>query len=84
MKKSRADRVFDAVNVALMIAVLFLMLYPIYFTVIASFSEPSYVATGKVTFWVRGFTLDAYRNVFENDKVWTGYGNSFTPWPERC
>ncbi|MDY3025706.1 MAG: carbohydrate ABC transporter permease [Candidatus Faecivicinus sp.] len=76
MKKSRADRVFDAVNVALMIAVLFLMLYPIYFTVIASFSEPSYVATGKVTFWVCGFTLDAYRNVFENDKVWTGYGNT--------
>ena len=76
MKKSRADRVFDVVNVALMIAVLFLMLYPIYFTVIASFSEPSYVATGKVTFWVRGFTLDAYRNVFENDKVWTGYGNT--------
>ena len=59
MKKSRADRVFDAVNVALMIAVLFLMLYPIYFTVIASFSEPSYVATGKVTFWVRGYSLSA-------------------------
>lgn len=76
MKKSRADRAFDTVNVVLMVAVLFLMMYPIYFTVIASFSEPSYVATGKVTFWIQGFTLDAYRNVFENGKVWTGYGNT--------
>lgn len=76
MKKLKSDMIFDTVNLILMILILIIMVYPIYFTVIASFSEPADVATGKVTFWVRGFTLDAYRNVFSNDKVWMGYANS--------
>lgn len=76
MKKSLSDRVFNTVNILIMLIVMVVMLYPIYFTVIASFSEPADVVQGNVTLWIRGFTLDAYRNVFRNSRFWTGYRNT--------
>ena len=76
IKKSRADKIFDICNILFMIIILIIMIYPLYFTVIASFSEPSYVARGQVTFLPRGFSLDAYYNVFRNDRIWRGYANS--------
>ena len=36
IRKSRSDRVFDVCNVAFMLVFSFLMIYPLYFTVIAS------------------------------------------------
>lgn len=76
MKKSKSDRAFDTVNVIIMIVILFIMIYPIYFTVIASFSEPREVVEGNVFLWIKGFTLDGYINVFKSDRIWTGYGNT--------
>lgn len=76
MKKARADRVFDACNIAVMVLLLLIMLYPLYYIVIASVSEPYDVAMGKVFLKPSGFTLEAYRNVFENRKIWVGYRNT--------
>ena len=64
MKKKKKVEMFDICNVIFMFAVLFITIYPLYFTVIASFSEPSAVATGKVLWRPVGFTLDSYRQVF--------------------
>ena len=36
IKSSMTDRVFDTINVTLMIIIMILMLYPLYFTIIAS------------------------------------------------
>lgn len=76
MKKTNSDRVFDVLNVAFMLLFTVIILYPLYFTVIASFSEPYDVAKGNVTFWIKGFTLEAYTNVFKNAQIWQGYLNS--------
>lgn len=54
-----------------------ILAYPLYFTVIASFSEPYEVVSGNVVLWFKGFTLDGYKNVFENGKIWMGYRNTF-------
>ena len=59
-----------------MILLLFVMIYPMWFSIIASFSDPMLVATGQVVIIPRGVTLDAYRNVFINDSIWTGYLNT--------
>ena len=40
MNKSRNDRIFDAINTLLLIVLVLIIVYPLYFTVIASFSEP--------------------------------------------
>ena len=76
MKKTNSDRVLDVLNVAFMLLFTVIILYPLYFTVIASFSEPYDVAKGNVTFWIKGFTLEAYTNVFKNAQIWQGYLNS--------
>lgn len=63
------------IYVALTIITLVLA-YPLYFVVIASFSEPYEVVKGNVFFWLRGFSLESYKNIFENSKIWVGYANS--------
>lgn len=76
IRQSRGDQLFDVVNVILMSLFLFIMAYPLYFTVIASISDINEVGLGNVYLWPKGFTLDAYKNVLINDSVWIGYGNS--------
>jgi putative aldouronate transport system permease protein len=76
INKGLDDVVFDAVNTLIMLAVLIIVLYPLYFVVIASFSEPYEVASGNLTLLPKGFTLEAYENVFKNNEVWIGYRNT--------
>jgi putative aldouronate transport system permease protein len=74
--KINPDTVFVAGNTIFMLLVLFMMLYPLYFAIIVSISDPNLVATGFVTLFPKGFTLEAYQNVFVNSEIWTGYTNT--------
>ena len=76
MNQTRGDRIFDIVNHVLLILVVIACLYPLYFTVIASFSDPYSVVRGQVIFWPQGFTLDSYRAVFQYKQLWVGYRNT--------
>ena len=67
---------FDIVVNAILIFITLLCLYPLYYTVIASVSSFTAVATGKVSFWPIDFQLKAYKAVFENDQIWMGYRNT--------
>lgn len=76
IRKHGRVSVFDAVNISLLLLITFLCLYPIYYAVIASFSDYNAVATGQVGIVPVGFQLTAYRAVFENQQVWLGYRNT--------
>ena len=76
MKKKNKIGVFDFCNYIFMFFILFITVYPLYFTVIASFSEPSAVATGEVIWKPVGFTLDSYKQVFAYSQIWRGYANT--------
>ena len=56
--------------------ILLLVLYPLYFVVIASFSDPSAVASGQVWLVPKGLTLDGYKELFRHNEIWTGYANT--------
>jgi len=73
---STADRIFDTCNYILLTLVLFIILYPLYFVVIASFSDPMAVLGGKVIWKPVGFSLEAYGMVFRDSQVMTGYRNT--------
>lgn len=73
---SKADRVFDVINLGLLLLLAFVTIYPIYFVLIASVSDPYAVLRGEVMLWVKDFTLEPYKNVFANKMIWTGYLNS--------
>lgn len=76
IRESLGDRVFNAVNLLLMGIVLLLVLYPLYYIVIASISDPVLVNTGQVTLYPRGILLEGYRRVLQHDALWLGYRNS--------
>ena len=76
IKMSSGDRVFMAVVYFILILIAFLCVYPLYFTMIASISEPYAVYTGKVSFWPVGTMFEGYRLVFQNKEIWSGYRNS--------
>ena len=70
------DKIFDCAVYGFAALVMIIIIYPLYFIVIASFSEPSAVSTGMVWFRPRGFTLDGYRALFANESIWIGYRNT--------
>ena len=53
-----------------------LVLYPMYFIVIASFSDPEKVMAGEVFLIPKGLNLSGYERIFSYDPLWTGYRNS--------
>jgi putative aldouronate transport system permease protein len=76
IKRSNQDILFDIFNTIILSLCLLLVLYPLYFVIIASISEPYEVARGNITFFPRGFTLAAYENVLKYHDVWVGYKNT--------
>lgn len=70
------DKIFNGIATTLAALILVVVLYPLIFIVSASFSDPALVLNGKVLLWPKGITLDAYRNVFQNDQIWNGYLNT--------
>ena len=74
--KKKKIGVFDIFLTVFMIGILLITLYPLYFTVIASFSDPKAVASGEVIWKPVGFTLDSYKQVFAYDEIWRGYVNT--------
>ncbi|CAM3179914.1 carbohydrate ABC transporter membrane protein 2 (CUT1 family) [Paenibacillus pabuli] len=74
----RRPRVTVAEVILYAFAVLFLIaiIYPIYFIVIASFSDPSSVANGQVWVFPKGFTLEGYRELLRHENIWIGYRNT--------
>lgn len=76
IKQSREDRIFGfIVNTILILGVL-ACFYPLYLVVINSFSDPSEVALGNVYIVPKGFSLDAYKKVFEDGELMRGYANA--------
>ena len=55
----------------------FIELYPMFFIVIASFSDPLAVANGQALFWPVRPTLDGYKYVLSYTVIWLGYANTF-------
>ncbi len=70
------DRVFNAVNVALMLLVMVIIIYPLYFIVVASLSNPDTVASGKLLFVPREFYTEGYQKILQHRPIWTGYRNT--------
>lgn len=74
--QSLADRAFDIINHGLLGLIALCVLYPMYFIVIASFSDPVAINNGQVSFWPVGFNTLGYQRIFENVKIWRSYSNT--------
>ncbi len=63
-------------NTVFLGAVLLAVIYPLYFIVIASFSNPDLINAGKLWIIPRQMTLEGYKRLFKDDMIWLGYKNT--------
>lgn len=75
IKRSRADLIFDIILYTIGIILILITLYPMYFIVIASISDPQLVSNGEIMFIPRGVSLKAYKQLLGYTRLWTGYRN---------
>ncbi len=76
LKKRKKITKFDIILYSISVILLIIILYPIYFVVTASFSEPAAVASGNVWLWPKGFTLEGYTELLKHKEIWIGYKNT--------
>jgi len=75
-KKTLGDNLFDTFNIIFWIIVLIIVIYPLWFILIASVSDPDAVMSGKVILWPKDFSLIGYEAVFGHKELLRSYMNS--------
>lgn len=76
MRQSWHDRLFDAVNITIMVLLFAVFLWPLIFVLSASFSDPAAVWNGKMWFLPVGFNVSCYEEILRYKSIWIGYGNT--------
>ncbi|MBQ4145279.1 MAG: carbohydrate ABC transporter permease [Clostridia bacterium] len=73
-KRSAGEWVFDTFNVLFMIFLVFITAYPIYYVAVCSFSDSNMLLGARgLILWPMGFNTEAYKAVFGNPNILTGY-----------
>jgi putative aldouronate transport system permease protein len=76
MIESRGEKIFNFAMIVFGVFLSLLVLYPIYYALIASISKPLLVENGTVMFRPHGFTFDSYIKASQKSGFWVAYGNT--------
>lgn len=76
IRESRSDKLFLIINYVYLLLALVVVLYPLVYIISASISNPKLVSSGEMWLFPKGLTLDGYKLVFNNPKIWIGYKNT--------
>ncbi|MGG1554832.1 carbohydrate ABC transporter permease [Paenibacillus ferrarius] len=77
MKTSLSDRTFNVIIHVLLLMLVVVTLYPLLYVTLASFSDGLQLVTHKgFLYRPLGFSLEAYKSVFHNPAILTGYRNT--------
>lgn len=71
-----SDQIWNVFSILFASIVLILCLYPLYFVLIASVSDPTMVNSGKVILFPKGITFSAYKFILAEKDIWIGYRNT--------
>lgn len=77
IKKTWGEKIFDVVNVLIMLLLVVICVYPILYVFFASLSDSDkLLAHSGLLLKPLGFNIDAYMKVFKNPDIIRGYGNT--------
>jgi putative aldouronate transport system permease protein len=76
VQDTRQDKIVAICTATALGLFAFAVLYPLVYVLSASLSDPSNVVSGEVWLWPVGFSLDAYKAIFDYRSILTGFGNS--------
>lgn len=73
IKEDLDSRIFNAVNLVLLILFTIIIVVPLWNVIISSFSSGRALAEGGFIFWSKEFSLENYRAVFRDDSIWQSF-----------
>lgn len=77
IKKSVGEQIFDACNIIILIIFSLICLYPVWYVFVASLSNSNLLTQNSgALIKPLGFSLEAYKAVFKNPMIVTGYLNT--------
>lgn len=77
IKKSKGERAFQVFNYAFLMLIMLVCLYPVWYVAVASFSNSNALTQHSgLLFRPIGFSIDAYKKVFQNPMSGKGYLNT--------
>lgn len=76
MPQSRSERIAAVAIYFILSVITFLVLYPLYFVLIASFSAPETVMRGEVWLWPKEWSFVGYERLFANSELKRGFLNT--------
>lgn len=76
IKESKTDYVYYVICGIILFLLAVVVVYPLYYIIIASVSDPDAVMTGEVWLYPVKVTFSGYAQLFNRDDVWRGYFNT--------
>ncbi len=76
LRVSVGDRIFDICIILVLIAIAIVILYPLYFVFVASFTAPRVVNSGRFLLYPVEFFPGGYLKTFNYPPIWRGYLNT--------
>lgn len=67
-ERSALSRLFNGLNVVVLILTMLLCLLPVWYTLSISLSDKAAAAAGSVFLWPKGFTFDSYRTIVNDSQ----------------
>ena len=74
--ESAGDIVLNVITAIILVAVIFIIGYPLIYIISCSFSSSEALNAGKVILWPVDLSLEAYQFVLRYQQVWIGFRNS--------
>lgn len=75
-KVSAGDRIFNVINAVVMVLICIVIVYPLYYVLLASITDPVVVNSGKPLFYPQALYLEGYKTTLSYKPLWTAYGNT--------
>ena len=76
IKESKSDYVYYVICAFILFLLAVIIIYPLWYIVIASVSDADAVMTGDVWLYPVKVTFKGYANLFKRDDIWRGYFNT--------
>ena len=76
LRDTAGDKVFYTINAIVLGILALIVLYPLYFIVIAAISDPDAVLGGKVVLYPVNLNFEGFSKIMERKDVWLGYRNT--------
>lgn len=72
--RSKEEKIFDKINVVLMIVFCLMIIYPVWNTIVISLNDGTDAMLGGLYWWPRKFSLESYKTVIQTPGIFKAFG----------